>query len=494
MAGPNQDAEDKYEVLFENFSQGFIVFDLKGTILHANEKAILLLNRQKDDVVGKSFQEMIKEKNIPNFEKTIQGMIDQEQVKRIDYYELKNYKRTVLLELYFIPYMEKGSIKQIIALPNLATDSKKAQQDLIVSEEWYFTLFNLSPFAIIIIDLEGIIIDVNTTIEKLLGYTREEFIGSNFIDIPVYNPEFLNIFKERLMLYASGKKLRSIFINLYRKDGTIVKANPKVSLITISGNKYLQILFEDISAKKKLERKLKLSEKKYREIFESNNLYKDLFAHDMKNVLQNLLSSLEFFSFTLDKSDDLASKKALITECKKQIIKGANLVKIVKKYPNLKPLKSLSNTISINHCLDTAIELATKHSIEKRIHINYDIKSDEDQVIGNELITQIFENILLNAIFNNENDVIEIEIKSYHLIEDDKKVLRVEFNDNGREIFGLNKKPSLDIEGSIDKGIGLEVYLINGILETCGASINRADCHAERKRRLNKIIIDFLQD
>ncbi|TFF99935.1 MAG: PAS domain-containing protein, partial [Promethearchaeota archaeon] len=51
----------------------------------------------------------------------------------------------------------------------------------------------------------------------------------------------------------------------------------------------------EVTEQRKMERKLKQSELKYREAYNSSSLYKDLFTHDINNIFQNILSSIELY-------------------------------------------------------------------------------------------------------------------------------------------------------------------------------------------------------
>lgn len=50
---------------------------------------------------------------------------------------------------------------------------------------------------------------------------------------------------------------------------------------------------QDITKYKKMEQQLKKSEKKYMEAYERAEFYKDLFAHDITNILQAIISVID---------------------------------------------------------------------------------------------------------------------------------------------------------------------------------------------------------
>ena len=65
------------------------------------------------------------------------------------------------------------------------TDQHRAQESLRASEEKYFSYIKNAPDAIIIINREGKIVEVNDTATDITGYAREELLSiavADFID------------------------------------------------------------------------------------------------------------------------------------------------------------------------------------------------------------------------------------------------------------------------------------------------------------------------
>jgi PAS domain S-box-containing protein len=63
------------------------------------------------------------------------------------------------------------------------TGRKQAEEARQTSEARYHTLFECAPDGIVIVDAKGYYLDVNASICRMLGYTRDEFIGLNATDI-----------------------------------------------------------------------------------------------------------------------------------------------------------------------------------------------------------------------------------------------------------------------------------------------------------------------
>ena len=88
----------------------------------------------------------------------------------------------------------------------------------------------------------------------------------------------------------------------------------------------------DITERKRSTQKLKDSEEKYRIAYEHENFYKDLFAHDIKNILQGVLSSLELYKLKMKSINEEIKNQNLLNDIENQISRGSNLIKNVRKF------------------------------------------------------------------------------------------------------------------------------------------------------------------
>ena len=142
------------------------------------------------------------------------------------------------------------------------TESKKAEQELKESEEKYRSLVEQASDGILVTDLQGIIVDLNSMVCKMSGYTREEMISKSSTEF--IEPENLKVQPLRLNLLKEGESLL-LERRAVRKDGTIFIIELSTSLI--GENKAMSVI-RDISERKKAEQLLRESEEKYRTLIE----------------------------------------------------------------------------------------------------------------------------------------------------------------------------------------------------------------------------------
>ena len=118
-------------------------------------------------------------------------------------------------------------------------------------------LFEKAPFSIILLDLNGNIIEVNNSTEKIYGYKKEELLGVNYLELSVYPSEILPILRERLKNANDGVPLEPEEFQFYKKDGSIAWVISFLSIIKNTDSSIIQVILLDITERKQIETQLK---------------------------------------------------------------------------------------------------------------------------------------------------------------------------------------------------------------------------------------------
>ncbi len=226
------------------------------------------------------------------------------------------------------------------------------------------------------------------------------------------------------------------------------------------------------------ERKLSESEEKYRNAYNRTNLYKDIFTHDVNNLLQNLLSSFELsklYSGNVDRRDELEEMNNYIKDV---ITRGKKLVLNVQKLSQIEEGKILLSRIEVLKILKKTIEKLKESFSYRKMNVTLESSHDKYYIKGSELLRGLVENILMNAIVHNENLIIEILIIISSKNINGFNFIKLEFFDNGRGIPDSMK----DIiflrnyrKDEISTGIGLGLLLVKKIVEKFDGEIKVKD-------------------
>ena len=370
---------------------------------------------------------------------------------------------------------ERNLINALAEILGRYLEREMAEQKLKESEEKFRALFNNTNDSIFILDRDIQFIEVNQTAYERLGYTREELLK--------LNPKSITPPEYKIDLQANIK-------TLFEKGATVVEAEQMTKdgdrfpveigsrIFNFGGKKAIISVARDISERKVVEQKLKESEKQYHESYNRANFYKDLFAHDINNILQIITSSADIISIQLgdfEKSKILRNFTKIINQ---QVKRGVKLVKNVHILSKLEEENIIVQPIKVDETLRKSIEFIKKSYKDRQLHLQVDSADVGFIVQANLLLQDVFENILINGVKYNENPNIEILIRISKVQIDNTGFIRMEFIDNGigipddrKEI--IFKKGNRKLKG--DKGMGLGLSLVSKIISSFNGKIRVVD-------------------
>ncbi len=224
----------------------------------------------------------------------------------------------------------------------------------------------------------------------------------------------------------------------------------------------------EITEKKTAEEKIRKSEEKYRKAYYQANLYRDIFAHDINNILQNISSSVELSSLYLNNPEKLHTIKELYEIVDEQVNRAKKLILNVRKITKLDESEILLEKIEANRVLKNAIEFLESSFQTRNINIEINSPIKKNYVYADNLLLDVFENILINAVRYNSKPNIDIIIDINKEQKEDKSYLKMEFKDNGIGISDYRKKSIFERgtrKSQKSKGMGLGLSLVKKIID-----------------------------
>ena len=119
---------------------------------------------------------------------------------------------------------------------------------------------------------EGIYVDVNDSFLATLGYSRDEVIGVTSKSLGIFTDPSQR--EAIIRLVEKEGRARSIEVNVRAKNGTVLTGIFSADSIYVQDELYLLATMNDITEQKRLEKALRASEEKYRNVFaaESDSL------------------------------------------------------------------------------------------------------------------------------------------------------------------------------------------------------------------------------
>jgi two-component system cell cycle sensor histidine kinase/response regulator CckA len=139
------------------------------------------------------------------------------------------------------------------------------------SEKRYRMLFESARDAIFIIDAEdpgrGHLVAANRAAAAMHGYTVDEMIGMNIGDLDT--PEEARVVPDRIGKMLRGEWLKEEVAHK-KKDGTVFPVEISAGVLELEGHKYILAFDRDITARKRAEAALRLSEEKFSKAFRAS--------------------------------------------------------------------------------------------------------------------------------------------------------------------------------------------------------------------------------
>jgi len=226
--------------------------------------------------------------------------------------------------------------------------------------------------------------------------------------------------------------------------------------------------FGSLIAKIEADQKLKESTERYRKAFEQLEFIKDIFAHDINNILNNIKLSSELLKTYQNSSERLKKMNKMIEIIQEAVNRGVKLVSNVQKLSNLDTDKIRLESVDICKFLGESINLIRGRYSTRKMNINIDALNKNLFIRANELFLDVLDNLLDNAIKYNNNPTVEIFVQILKEHKEGVNFIRINFIDNGLGVPDVLKQQIFqrdDKKRKGSKGMGIGLSLVKKVVE-----------------------------
>jgi PAS domain S-box-containing protein len=244
---------------------------------------------------------------------------------------------------------------------------------------------------------------VSPSVRKVFGYTVEEAMRLKLPKLMTRDSlkKAFTIYDEMSALAIENKNLDIPLMEYeyIRKDGTTFWGELKVTFLYDSNGDIdgSMGILRNITKRKKYQDLLKLSENRYREAFNRAEFYKNLFTHDMTNILQTIRSYAELTQILLESLDSNLIKEYM-DKIEEQTLRGSNLISNIKTLFQLDETKTKLKEIDIIDLISKISKYIKDTIREKDVKIKINHSKEKFKVKSDDLLFDVFENLLLNSI------------------------------------------------------------------------------------------------
>ena len=178
-----------------------------------------------------------------------------------------------------------GEIYGVGAISHDITKEKAAEEALRESEEKYRALIDDASEGILLADLKGNLLEANKKMIYLLGYSLDELLGLNLVNIhPAEELERIQAAFEDNIVNHYGQLNNTL---LLCRDGKKIPVDITGTLVRYAGKAVIQAIYKDISERRKIEEERLLLSK-----LESLGGLAGGIAHDFNNILTAILGNI----------------------------------------------------------------------------------------------------------------------------------------------------------------------------------------------------------
>ena len=262
--------KEKYRNIIHNLSDVIVEIDSSGIYTFVNSQYFDLFGYTPEEVIGQKAFAFMHPEDASKITEAMKKAVETGEVQTISC-------RSRHKNGYYIPicargniFLDRGKLKivgiirktlnedklesQVHYLENILDDLENRLKEKTVnfkdSEKKFQHLFQTSPYAILILNFKGKIIECNPATETLFDYNYSDLKDKYYMDLVALPPESQEIIKNNYKELIKGNKVESIEIQVFRKNGEKVWIRASTSLIKLYNEILIQVIAQDITDQK----------------------------------------------------------------------------------------------------------------------------------------------------------------------------------------------------------------------------------------------------
>jgi PAS domain S-box-containing protein len=281
---------------------------------------------------------------------------------------------------------DSGEPYRVVGIADDISDRKQAEQKIHEQA----ALLDVATDAILVCDLEHLILFWNKGAERLYRWQAEEVLGKNAIDL-LYQPgETLPQFEVIQTTLEREGQWRGEFQHV-AKDGNIVIVESRWTLVRDEAGlpKSILTVSTDITAKKQLESQFLRAQR-----LESLGTLASGIAHDFNNILTPIMAAAQLLPLKFSNLDEQSQQLLKLVEDSAK--RGANLVKQILAFA--RGVEGKRVPLQVRHLLSEVVQVA-RQTFPKAIELYTDIPTTDLWTVSADAtqLHQVLMNLCVNA-------------------------------------------------------------------------------------------------
>jgi PAS domain S-box-containing protein len=287
------------------------------------------------------------------------------------------------------------------------TERKQAEEALRRSEEevrrqkqYYETLLEISPAAVVTTDLEERVTSWNPAAERLFGYTHAEAVGQ-LIDELVLGREDLLEEGRAVTRTAAEQGAAHLIARRMRKDGTPVDVEVLMARLVVGGEQVgWNLIYHDIG-------ELQRARKEAEAATQAKSLFLATMSHEIRTPMNAVIGMTELLLDTALDKEQRRFAEVVHTS-------GDALLRVIDDVLDFSKIESGKlelerRPFELRECVESALELVAAQAAQRDLELGCLIDSEVPPEITGDAtrLRQVLLNLLGNAVkFTEEGEVI----------------------------------------------------------------------------------------
>lgn len=453
-----KESELRYQTLVERLPIGIVVHN-HGKLVFANSQAHVILGAQQSELIGTHVLNYVHPDYRDKILHRLKEVASVAPARMVEQKYVRVDGKVIDVEATAFPFMYKGAPSIQVIFRDI-TERKQAEARIKKNETMFTQLFQNVPIAVVLLDENGKVNQVNHGFQQMFGFDMHELKGKNLNDYIV--PDHLqNEGIDLNNLITSNKVVRLDTIRKHR-DGRIVNVI-LYGVPIMQENQTIGIygVYIDITDRKKVEDELKIRNAEL-----DNFVYK--VSHDLRAPLSSILGLVNLARLPgntdnpLDYIDIIGGKVEHLDHFIGDVLSHSKNLKMEVTISKVDFSHVIERTFNDLNYLEGATEIRRAVKIE-----GIDFYSDPWR------ISEIFRNLISNAIKYRQTSGVHSEVDiRVHV---DHLRAEINFTDNGIGIDEANLNKIFEMfyratEQSDGSGIGL--YIVKNAVDKLGGQIN----------------------
>jgi PAS domain S-box-containing protein len=484
-------SEQSYRELFETVGEAIYILEPDGTIVDVNRGGCNMSGYEKSELISKSVTLLADEHQNPSSVKTWLAFPNELKSQSLEFLGRKKNGTNFLLEIRLTKGYYFG--KDVIIASGWDITQRRQTENALRDSEQRFRTLQQASFGGIGLHDRGVIIDCNQGLCDITGYTYQELVGINGLELIA--PEWRAFVMEKIV--SSHDKPYDV--EGIRKDGSRYILEIHGKNIPYEGRSIRVTEFRDVTERKRAEEKILEQNTRLLAVTEdlrrkNNQLeeFTQIVSHNLRAPVGNMVTLLNFLDGAVSNEEKTEYLKLLkeSSETTLSMLNDLNEVLKIKQDKNV-DRSALQFEEVLSHTRSMLNAKISRFSAE----ITYDFSEAPEILYPRIYMESVFLNLLDNALkYSHPERQPKIHFHTHTnrqgniLLEVQDNGLGINLQRYGQHVFKLRKTFHRHPES---RGIGL--FMIKNQIEAMGGEISISSKENEGSTffiNFNKIQVD----